>query len=347
MAVNQTSLRLVRRHQRQETKNLPTTRYCRIYPSITRELLEKTFKFAEDQGLPFTEQQKEIIINARKSLLYARPTGAEDNKPWQKLSGEFDVTMGAPDGAEVCELVGLYILHEMATHYSWINFGLYRDDGLGEHDEIPKREEEQLKKDLHAFFLEKFGLRITVEKGKKEVNHLDVSLDLAKEDFKPYKKPNDKPIYVNTSSNHPATVIKQVPAGINKRLSAISSNEENFNKAKDIYQKALNDSGHRYELKYQPPEDDNKEKDKEKKNKEKRKRNIIWFNPPFSLGVKTNVGKKFLALVDKHFPKKHPLRGICNRNTMKISYSCSKNLKAIIQTHNQNVLSENKHPTAI
>ena len=49
-----------------------------------------------------------------------------------------------------------------------------------------------------------------------------------------------------------------------------------------------------------------KEKDKEKKNKEKRKRNIIWFNPPFSLGVKTNVGKKFLALVDKHFPKKTP-----------------------------------------
>ena len=246
-----------------------------FYPSITRELLEKTFKFAEDQGLPFTEQQKEIIINARKSLLYARPTGAKDNKPWQKLSGEFDVTMGAPDGAEVCELVGLYILHEMAKHYSWINFGLYRDDGLGEHNEIPKREEEQLKKDLHAFFLEKFGLRITVEKGKKEVNHLDVTMDLAKEDFKPYKKPNDKPIYVNTASNHPATVIKQVPAGINKRLSAISSNEENFNKAKDIYQKALNDSSHNYELKYQPPEDNNKEKEKEKKNKEKRKRNII------------------------------------------------------------------------
>ena len=210
---------------------------------------------------------------------------------------------------------------------------------------IPKREEEQLKKELHAFFEEKFGLKITVEKGKEDVNHLDVTLDLAKEDFKPYKKPNDKPIYVNTASNHPATVIKQIPAGINKRLSAISSNEENFNNAKGIYQKALNDSGHNYELKYQPPEENNKEKEKEKQNKKNNKRKIIWFNPPFSLGVKTNVGKKFLALVDKHFPKKHPLRGICNRNTMKISYSCSKNLKAIIQAHNQKILSENNTAT--
>ena len=253
--------------------------------------------------------------------------------------------MGASDGAEICELVGLYILSEMAKQYPWINFGLYRDDGLGEHSKLPKREYEQLKKDLHAFFEEKFGLRITVEKEKEEVNHLDVTLDLEKEDYRPYKKPNDTPIYVNTLSNHPATVIKQIPAGINKRLSAISSNEENFNKAKGIYQKALNDSGHQHELKYQPPEENDKEKEKEKQNNEKRKRKIIWFNPPFSLGVKTNIGKKFLALVDKHFPKKHPLRGICNRNTMKISYSCSKNLKAIIQAHNQKILSDNKPTT--
>ena len=198
---------------------------------------------------------------------------------------------------------------------------------------------------MHAFFKEKFGLRITVEKGKEDVNHLDVTLDLEKEEYKPYKKPNDNPIYVNTSSNHPPTVIRQIPAGINKRLSAISSNEENFNKAKEIYQKALNNSGHQHELKYQPPDEKDQEKEKEKQNKEKRKRKIIWFNPPFSLGVKTNIGKKFLALVDKHFPKKHPLRGICNRNTMKISYSCPKNLKAIIQAHNQKILSDSKPTT--
>ena len=243
-----------------------------FYPSISEELLNKAFKFAEDQGLPFTTQQKEIIRNARKSLLYARPTGTGESKPWQKVNGDFDVTMGAPDGAEVCELVGLYILHEMAINFPQINFGLYRDDGLGEHDEIQKREEEQLKKELNKFLREKFGLRITVEKGEHQVNMLDVNLDLKTEDFKPYKKPNDKPIYVNTGSNHPATIIKQIPIGINKRLSAISSNENNFNRAKPIYQKALDDSGHKHELKYQPPE--NKDSEKEKKKKEN-KRKII------------------------------------------------------------------------
>ena len=35
------------------------------------------------------------------------------------------------------------------------------------------------------------------------------------------------------------------------------------------------------------------------------KRQIIWFNPPFSANVKTNVGKIFMRLVDKHFPCHH------------------------------------------
>ena len=146
---------------------------------------------------------------------------------------------------------------------------------------------------MHAFFEEKFGLRITVEKEKEEVNHLDVTLDLEKEEYRPYKKANDTPIYVNTLTSHPARVIKQIPSGINKRLSAISSNEENVNKAKDIYQKALNDSGHQHELKYQPPEENDKEKEKQKQSKEKRKRKIIWFNPPFSLGDKTKLERSF------------------------------------------------------
>ena len=53
----------------------------------------------------------------------------------------------------------------------------------------------------------------------------------------------------------------------------------------------------------------------------------------------TNQGKKFLALVEKHFPKTNPLNKIFNRNTMKISYSCTRNVKAIIQGHNRKLLS--------
>ena len=39
--------------------------------------------------------------------------------------------MGSYDGAEVCELVGLFLLHEINQNFSDGNMGLYRGDGLG------------------------------------------------------------------------------------------------------------------------------------------------------------------------------------------------------------------------
>ena len=50
--------------------------------------------------------------------------------------------------------------------------------------------------------------------------------------------------------------------------------------------------------------------------------------------VSTNIGHRFLTLVDKHFPKDHKLRKIFNRNTIKISNSCMNNTKQIIDNHN-------------
>ena len=51
---------------------------------------------------------------------------------WKKKSTEscFDVTMGCFDGAEICELVGLYIQSNLENILPKNNFGLYRDDGL-------------------------------------------------------------------------------------------------------------------------------------------------------------------------------------------------------------------------
>ena len=51
--------------------------------------------------------------------------------------------------------------------------------------------------------------------------------------------------------------------------------------------------------------------------KKTRLRNIIWFNPPFSINVTTNVARKFLKIVDKKFPKNHKFRKLFNRNTLK------------------------------
>ena len=68
----------------------------------------------------------EIIYHARKSLLF------DEKDTWvKKQSALFDVTMGAYDGAEVCELVGTYMLFLISEKYNKKDFGLYRDDGLG------------------------------------------------------------------------------------------------------------------------------------------------------------------------------------------------------------------------
>ena len=72
------------------------------------------------------------------------------------------------------------------------------------------------------------------------------------------------------------------------------------------------------------------------KGKNRQRNNILWYNPPHN--VNTNIGHKFLSLIDKHFPKDHSLRKIFNRNTIKISYSCMNNTKQVIDNHNKRIL---------
>ena len=62
--------------------------------------------------------------------------------------------------------------------------------------------------------------------------------------------------------------------------------------------------------------------------------------------VKTKVGKCFLTLIGKHFPKSHPLHRIFNRNTLKISYSCMSNVKTIISNQNKAVINKSSNPPA-
>ena len=94
------------------------------YPSVTEALLDRVLDFAAE-NVTITNEQRKIIKNARKSILF------HNEETWQKTSGEFDVTMGAYDGAQVTDLVGIYILHILKTNVPEIDFGLYRDDGLG------------------------------------------------------------------------------------------------------------------------------------------------------------------------------------------------------------------------
>ena len=81
------------------------------------------------------------------------------------------------DGAEVCEIVGLFILHEMKTNFPQLNFGLYRDDGLAAHKHIPGPTLNRMQKDIIRLF-KKHDLKITIEINMRRVDFLDVRLDL-------------------------------------------------------------------------------------------------------------------------------------------------------------------------
>ena len=72
--------------------------------------------------------------------------------------------------------------------------------------------------------------------------------------------------------------------------------------------------------------------------KRNRQRQVIWFNPLFSQSVQSNIGKQFIHLIDKNFPKSNALHKIFNRNSCKISYSCMNNMGAIIKQHNAKIL---------
>ena len=54
----------------------------------------------------------------------------------------------------------------------------------------------------------------------------------------------------------------------------------------------------------------------------------------------TNIGKLFLKAVKDHFPPGHPLRPVLNRNTLKISFSTTPNMKAVFDAHNKKLLQQ-------
>ena len=156
------------------------------------------------------------------------------------------------DGAESCELVGTYLLHNIKERFcNACNFGLYRDDGLGVTKASP-RQAELIKKELCSIFV-KYGQKITIEANKKVVNFLDVTLNLANGKYLPYNKPGNIPLYVNKKSNHPPRIIENISKSINKRLSEIPIDEDCFSKAAPLYQKALDDSGYNPKLAFSVP----------------------------------------------------------------------------------------------
>ena len=315
-----------------ETKKMLQLDIESYYPSISEELLDKAIKFASENvgmDIDFDDETIKIIKHCRKTIL------CYNNDIWLKKNNTslFDVAMGAKDSAEICELVGLYILQLIKDKFPQLDIGLYRDDALGCYDaSMPGHERSVLEKGIHEVF-KSINLKIDLNLEKIQVNFLDITLNIEKNKFWPYRKPNSEIVYIHKYSNHPGNIKKELPKMVNKRLNELSCDKEEFEKVKTSYENALKNSGFKEKLEFKNNE----------KTKRNRKRKIIWFNPPFDINVSTNVGKQVLSLVKKHFPKNHKFHKIFNRNTIKVSYSCLPNMKSIISRHNHKILNEEQN----
>ena len=69
----------------------------------------------------------------------------------KKEGGNFDVTMGAHDGTEVCELIGIYMLYLIGKKFDSKNIRLYRDDGLAVLKIVSGPASEKIKKTFTIF----------------------------------------------------------------------------------------------------------------------------------------------------------------------------------------------------
>ena len=167
-----------------------------FYPSIKEGLLIEALEFAK-QHVTIKSKDRETIFHARKSLLY------KEGEPWiKKQSNNFDVTMGSYDGAEVCELIGIFMLSLIGNKYNPSNIGLYRDDGLAVFKNTSGPQSEKIKKTFQKMFKNK-GLDIIINCNMKIVNYLDVTLNLNDGSYRPYKRPNDETNYTHINSDHP------------------------------------------------------------------------------------------------------------------------------------------------
>ena len=143
--------------------------------------------------------------------------------------------MGSNDGAKFCELTGIYILSQLSSLLAREDIGLYRDDGLILLRNTNRQLTDRIRKNVIKLFKE-IGFKIEIETYLKIVNFLDVTFNLINSTYRPYRKPNDKLLYIHISSNHPPQIIKYLLDSIEERLSNNSSNKQVFNSAKPEYE---------------------------------------------------------------------------------------------------------------
>ena len=125
--------------------------------------------------------------------------------------------------------------------------GLYRDDGLAFFKNKSGPESEKIKKSIQAVFREN-QLKITIQWNLKIVYYLDVTFNLTDSSYRPFNKTNNEVNYIHKQSNHPPSIIKQLPLSVERSLSKLSSRVKVFNDSIPVYREALIKAGYNHKL---------------------------------------------------------------------------------------------------
>ena len=92
--------------------------------------------------------------------------------------------MGSFDGAEICELVGLYLLDKLSKLLGKDNVGLYRDDRLAPVKSTSGPVLDKMRKNIITLFKNE-GLGIKIDTNLIETGFLDVTFNLLTGKFFP------------------------------------------------------------------------------------------------------------------------------------------------------------------
>ena len=208
----------------------------------------------------------------------------------------FEFTIGSFDGDEICELGGLYLLNWSSTVIIKSGFGLYRGDGLASIINANGPKLDKIRKGITALFKE---VRLLITFEKKFIER-DFTFNYEIEKYFPFGKANNTPLYINTFSNHPPTIIKQLPKMISKRNLNLSCSNKELDKVKCVYETALKDSEHFSSISFNIRNTQNV----------RRNRN----NPVYNQNLKMNIGNLFMKLVNKNFLNNNINQKIFNWN---------------------------------
>ena len=127
------------------------------------ELLTDALTFVETI-INLDDHVKKVIYHSRRSLLF------NQEQTWMKKGSDvFDVSMGAYNDTEVCELIGIFLLNLLGRQYNTKIIGLYRDDGLSIFGNCRGPQVGKIKKQQQKVFKNN-GFDVIIKRNVKIVN---------------------------------------------------------------------------------------------------------------------------------------------------------------------------------